>query len=86
MLTFDGRGTRCCEVGGGGGGVVGGVGVVCGDGVDRGVGVDLCTLSSDFELGLLISVLLFKVCEEASKMEQCPSEIILDNLLALDSI
>ncbi|GJW24075.1 hypothetical protein Tco_0037886 [Tanacetum coccineum] len=28
----------CCEVGGGGGGVVGGVGVVCGDGVDRGVG------------------------------------------------
>ncbi|GKD62870.1 hypothetical protein Tco_1304978 [Tanacetum coccineum] len=31
----------CCEMGGGGGGVVGGVGVVCGDGVDRGVrGVD----------------------------------------------
>ncbi|GKE29666.1 hypothetical protein Tco_1445050, partial [Tanacetum coccineum] len=28
----------CYEVGGGGGGVVGGVGVVCGDGVDRGVG------------------------------------------------
>ncbi|GJW14124.1 DNA-binding WRKY transcription factor [Tanacetum coccineum] len=28
----------CCEVGGGGGGVVGGVGVVCGDSVYRGVG------------------------------------------------
>nr|GEV69602.1 RNA-dependent RNA polymerase 6 [Tanacetum cinerariifolium] len=28
----------CCEVAGGGGGVVGGVGVVCGDGVDSGVG------------------------------------------------
>ncbi|GJX89983.1 hypothetical protein Tco_0343309 [Tanacetum coccineum] len=28
----------CCEVGGGGGGVVGGVGVVCGDAVNRGVG------------------------------------------------
>ncbi|GJZ75479.1 hypothetical protein Tco_0639944 [Tanacetum coccineum] len=28
----------CCEVGGGGGGVVGDVGVVCGDGVDKGVG------------------------------------------------
>nr|GEX75368.1 hypothetical protein [Tanacetum cinerariifolium] len=36
--------------------------------------------------GLLISVLLFTVCEEASKVESCPSEIILDDLLALDSI
>nr|GFD39498.1 hypothetical protein [Tanacetum cinerariifolium] len=36
--------------------------------------------------GLLISVLLFIVCEEASKVESCPSEIILDDLLALDSI
>nr|GEX21238.1 hypothetical protein [Tanacetum cinerariifolium] len=36
--------------------------------------------------GLLISVLLFTVCEEASKVEPCPSEIILDDLLALDSI
>nr|GEU74611.1 retrovirus-related Pol polyprotein from transposon TNT 1-94 [Tanacetum cinerariifolium] len=36
--------------------------------------------------GLLISVLLFTVCEEASKVESCPSKIILDDLLALDSI
>nr|GFA92750.1 hypothetical protein [Tanacetum cinerariifolium] len=35
---------------------------------------------------LLISVLLFIVCEEASKVELCPSEIILYDLLALDSI
>ncbi|GJR21244.1 hypothetical protein Tco_0969771 [Tanacetum coccineum] len=35
----------CCEVGGGGGGVVGGVGVVCGDGVDRGVGGVDCQAS-----------------------------------------
>nr|GEW20080.1 hypothetical protein [Tanacetum cinerariifolium] len=34
----DRGGDGCCEVGGGGGGVVGGVGVVCGNGVDRGVG------------------------------------------------
>nr|GFB04523.1 hypothetical protein [Tanacetum cinerariifolium] len=26
------------------------------------------------------------LCEEASKVESCPSEIILDDLLALDSI
>nr|GEX08658.1 hypothetical protein [Tanacetum cinerariifolium] len=46
MLTFGGRGTRCCEVGGGGGGgggrVIGGVGVVCGDGIDREVGGVVC--------------------------------------------
>nr|GEZ71301.1 hypothetical protein [Tanacetum cinerariifolium] len=36
--------------------------------------------------GLLISDLLFTMCEEASKVESCPSEIILDDLLALDSI
>nr|GEV39938.1 hypothetical protein [Tanacetum cinerariifolium] len=34
----------------------------------------------------LISVLLFIMCEEASKVESCPSDIILDDLLALDSI
>nr|GEX62471.1 hypothetical protein [Tanacetum cinerariifolium] len=27
-----------------------------------------------------------RICEEASKVESCPSEIILDDLLALDSI
>ncbi|GJR51792.1 hypothetical protein Tco_1402313 [Tanacetum coccineum] len=32
----------CCEVGGGGGGVIGSVGVVCGDGVDNGVGEVVC--------------------------------------------
>ncbi|GJW00825.1 hypothetical protein Tco_1556076 [Tanacetum coccineum] len=43
MLTFGGRGTRCCEVGGsGGGGMIGGVGVVCGDGVDSGVRGVVC--------------------------------------------
>nr|GEY59021.1 hypothetical protein [Tanacetum cinerariifolium] len=31
-------------------------------------------------------ILLFTMCEEASKVESCPSEIILDDLLALDSI
>nr|GEY11872.1 hypothetical protein [Tanacetum cinerariifolium] len=35
---------------------------------------------------LLISVLIFTVFKEASKVESCPSEIILDDLLALDSI
>nr|GEW20393.1 retrovirus-related Pol polyprotein from transposon TNT 1-94 [Tanacetum cinerariifolium] len=35
---------------------------------------------------LLISVLLFTVFEEARKVESCPSEIILDDLLALDSV
>nr|GEV40087.1 hypothetical protein [Tanacetum cinerariifolium] len=30
--------------------------------------------------------LTFTVCEEASKVESCPSKIILDDLLALDSI
>nr|GFA08247.1 reverse transcriptase domain-containing protein [Tanacetum cinerariifolium] len=34
----------------------------------------------------LISVLLFTVCKEASKVKSCPSKIILDDLLALDSI
>ncbi|GJU19578.1 hypothetical protein Tco_1152920 [Tanacetum coccineum] len=32
----------CCEVGGGGGGVIGGVSVVCGDGVDSVVGGVVC--------------------------------------------
>nr|GEW63596.1 hypothetical protein [Tanacetum cinerariifolium] len=43
-------------------------------------------LKADRARRLLISVLLFIVCEEASKVESCPSEIILDDLLALDSI
>nr|GEZ14570.1 hypothetical protein [Tanacetum cinerariifolium] len=43
-------------------------------------------LKADRARRLLISVLLFTVCEEASKVESCPSEIILDDLLALDSI
>nr|GEV42434.1 hypothetical protein [Tanacetum cinerariifolium] len=36
--------------------------------------------------GLLISVLLFIVCEEVIKVESCPSEIIFDDILALDLI
>nr|GEY09352.1 hypothetical protein [Tanacetum cinerariifolium] len=43
-------------------------------------------LKADGARRLLISVLLFIVCEEASKIELCPSEIILDDLLALDLI
>nr|GEW20713.1 reverse transcriptase [Tanacetum cinerariifolium] len=43
-------------------------------------------LKADRARRLLISVLLFTVCEKASKVESCPSEIILDGLLALDSI
>nr|GEX80280.1 hypothetical protein [Tanacetum cinerariifolium] len=43
-------------------------------------------LKADRARRLLISVLLFTVCKEAIKVESCPSEIILDDLLALDSI
>nr|GEY21296.1 reverse transcriptase domain-containing protein [Tanacetum cinerariifolium] len=43
-------------------------------------------LKADRARRLLISVLLFTVCEEASKVESFPSDIILDDLLALDSI
>nr|GEW93274.1 reverse transcriptase domain-containing protein [Tanacetum cinerariifolium] len=43
-------------------------------------------LKADRARRLLISVLLFTVCEEASKVESYPSEIILDDLLALESI
>ncbi|GJT14470.1 kinase-like domain, phloem protein 2-like protein [Tanacetum coccineum] len=43
----------CCEVGGGGGGVVGGVGVVCGDGVDRGVGGVDCGVVCGFVCGVV---------------------------------
>nr|GEV52178.1 reverse transcriptase domain-containing protein [Tanacetum cinerariifolium] len=43
-------------------------------------------LKSDRARRLLKQALLFTVYEEASKMEQCPSETILDDLLALDSI
>nr|GEU38557.1 hypothetical protein [Tanacetum cinerariifolium] len=43
-------------------------------------------LKADRARRLLISVLIFIVYEEESKVESCPSEIILDDLLALDSI
>nr|GEY56814.1 hypothetical protein [Tanacetum cinerariifolium] len=43
-------------------------------------------LKADRARRLLISVLIFIVFKEASKVESCPSEIILDDLLALDSI
>nr|GEZ39300.1 hypothetical protein [Tanacetum cinerariifolium] len=44
---------------------------------EAGPSYDSDILSEDFHLHL---------CEEASKVESCPSEIILDDLLALDSI
>ncbi|GKD73804.1 hypothetical protein Tco_1332086, partial [Tanacetum coccineum] len=43
----------CYEVGGGGGGVVGGVGVVCGGGVDRGVGGVDCRVVCGFVCGVI---------------------------------
>nr|GFC56706.1 hypothetical protein [Tanacetum cinerariifolium] len=54
----------CCEVGGGGGGVVSGVSVVCGDGVDRGVvGVDYGVVC-DFFMGLFVGLFVVVFVKE----------------------
>ncbi|GJZ70562.1 hypothetical protein Tco_0634112, partial [Tanacetum coccineum] len=52
----------CYEVGGSGGGVVGGVGVVCGDGVDRGVGGVDCEVVCGYVCGIVCGVVCGGVC------------------------
>nr|GEW69978.1 RNA-dependent RNA polymerase 6 [Tanacetum cinerariifolium] len=54
ILTLERVTIGCCEVAGGGGGVVGGVSVVCGDGVDSGVGGVNC----GFVFGLFMVVFI----------------------------
>ncbi|GJR37022.1 hypothetical protein Tco_1212706 [Tanacetum coccineum] len=46
----------CCEVGGSGGGVVGGIDVVCGDGVERGVGGVDCGVVCGYVCGIVCGV------------------------------
>nr|GEV92331.1 RNA-dependent RNA polymerase 6-like [Tanacetum cinerariifolium] len=66
ILTLERVTIGCCEVAGGGGGVVGGVGVICGDGVDSGVGGVDC----GFVFGLFmvvkasISIMIVKILEK----------------------
>ncbi|GKC48534.1 hypothetical protein Tco_1071279, partial [Tanacetum coccineum] len=59
ILTLERVTIGCYEVGGGGGGVVGGVGVVYGDGVDRGVGGVDCGVVCGFVCGVVYG---FVIC------------------------